>query len=542
MNWTPNPTDRRALVNGRIHTMASPDDTVDAIAWDGDTITATGDADVRAWAAQHDVALEDLEGRTVVPGFVDAHTHFLHVGVKHTRPDLRGATSRAEALDRVAAFLDDHPEGAVIAEGWDEDGWPDGAPTKADADRLAPDRPLVLRRICGHKAIANEAALPLIRNIWDDDTLVNMETGVLLEQPSLYLNEALPVPPEQLDAALQESCAIAHRLGVTTVGDYEQAPYREALLRAARRGTLTVRVACSIYVQQLESAISEGFQTGRRGHGPDDGDGPGTSPWVQDAGLKVFLDGSLGGHTAYLRKPYCDHAGHGMPNWTPQEVHEFFQKAHRHGIQIHAHAIGDAAIDQGLDGFEALERPTDEPTDGQTMNGRAVTGEPLRHRFEHYEIVHDDQVVRTAQLGIVASSQPNFVGVWSSKGGMYEERLGERFLLNNRFRSFKNAGLRLAFGSDGMPFGAPYGLQAAVDHPVEAERLTPAEAVWHYTAEAAWSLHLHDVGQLRPGWKADLLILDQPNLDAPPKTWTIQETISGGVSRGGNTEPILREA
>lgn len=528
MTWQPRDATRRALVNGTIWTMETPTATSDAIAWDGDTVAAVGDHDVRAWAAQHNVPVEDLEGRSVLPGFVDAHTHFLHVGVKHTRPDLRGARSRKEALERVATFLADHPEGAVIAEGWDEDGWPDGAPTIDDADRLAPDRPLVLRRICGHKAIANRAALPAIRAIWDDDKLVNMDTGVLLEQPSLYLNEALPVPPEQLDAALQESCAIAHRLGVTTVGDYEQAPYREALLRAAKRGTLSVRVACSIYVQQLESAIEEGFATGRRGHGPDDAPGAaGTSPWMQDAGLKVFLDGSLGGHTAYLRKPYCDHAGHGMPNWSDEQVRAFFARAHAAGIQIHAHAIGDAAIDQGLAAFAELD----------------LADSALRHRFEHYEIVHDEQVAKTAELGIVASSQPNFVGVWSSKGGMYEDRLGERFLLNNRFRTFKNAGVRLAFGSDGMPFGALYGVQAAVDHPVEAERLSHAEAVWHYTREAAWSLHMEKVGWLAPGNKADLLVVDAEDLAAtPPSSWIFSEVISGGISRGGNTEPALRES
>lgn len=530
MPWQPHDASRRALINGSIRPMTTPDATSEAIAWDGDTVVALGDTAVRAWADQHGVPLEDLEGRTVIPGFVDAHTHFLHVEVKHLRPDLRGAKNRSEALDRVAAFLAAHPDGPVIAEGWDEDGWPDGPPTIEDADRLAPDRPLVLRRICGHKAVANHAALPLIRATWDDDALVNMETGVLLEQPSLYLNEVLPVPDEQLDQAVQACCRTAHRLGITALGDYEQAPMRDALLRAAAAGTLSVRVACSIYTQQLESAMAEGFRTGRHAPGPD-----GPSPWMQDAGLKVFLDGSLGGHTAYLREPYCDHGGHGMPNWGDDEVADWFQKAHDADIQIHAHAIGDAAIDQGLDAFADL-KPSDE------AQGCAVDGTPLRHRFEHYEIVHDEQIQRTHELGIVASSQPNFVGVWSSKGGMYEDRLGERFLLNNRFQTFRNAGLRLAFGSDGMPFGPLYGLQAAIDHPVPEERLSPAEAVWHYTKEAAWSLHMDDVGHLSVGAKADVLVLDTHDLDGTaPKTWTILETISGGVSRGGNTEPILHE-
>ncbi len=162
----------------------------------------------------------------------------------------------------------------------------------------------------------------------------------------------------------------------------------------------------------------------------------------------------------------------------------------------------------------------------------APAGRGLRHRFEHYEIVHDDQVARTVELGLVASSQPNFVGEWSAKGGMYHARLGDRYRLNNRFRSFLDAGVALAFGSDGMPFGPLVGLQGAVGHPDPGQRLTPAEAVWHYTTGAAWALHWEDaVGALVPGMKADLVVLEQTELDAQPAKWVVKETIAGGVRR-----------
>jgi predicted amidohydrolase YtcJ len=192
-------------------------------------------------------------------------------------------------------------------------------------------------------------------------------------------------------------------------------------------------------------------------------------------------------------------------------------------VQVHAHAIGDAAIDQGLAAFGRLAARSD-------LEGKGWGGNALRHRFEHFEIAHDDQVGRTVELGLVSSSQPNFVGEWSAKGGMYHARLGDRFLLNNRFRSFKEAGLALAFGSDGMPFGPLVGIQAAVGHPVPAERLEPLEAAWHYTWMAAWSLHWPDLGHLAPGGPADLVVLD-PMDPSKPSTWTIQETISGGASR-----------
>ena len=180
----------RAFVNARVLAMGPPRDGKpgweiehQAILWQGDTVVAVGsDEDVRAKAKQLGAKTEDLEGRVVLPGFVDAHTHFLHVGVKRTRPDLRGAKSLKEALARLAAFLRGHPGGHhVIAEGWDESEWtpgrgeaaPDGKarkPTRQDLDAVIAqaakdgagpiDRPVVLRRICGHIAVASSGASP----------------------------------------------------------------------------------------------------------------------------------------------------------------------------------------------------------------------------------------------------------------------------------------------------------------------------------------------------------------------------------------------
>ncbi len=504
---------------------------------------------------------EPLDGRLVLPGFVDAHTHFLHVGVKTTRPDLRGSKSLQEALGRLARWLAAHPGSSpVIGEGWDESEWGDPRrPTRDDVDAVVAaaakeghgplDRPVVLRRICGHVAVAGSGALPLVRARWDDDAAANPRSGLLLEAPSLYLNEVLPSTADQLDRAVAEACREAHRLGITAVGDYSQAPYRAALQRAAARGALTVRVASSIYVQQLEAEVAAGFRTGRPGLAPPDVATPlgkghagavpgrdggdrsagGSSAWLHDGGLKVFLDGSLGAHTAHLREPYLDllpgdaAAGRGSRIWTDEELDRHLEAAHSAGVQVHAHAIGDGAIDQGLAAFHRLSARMD-------LEGKGWGGNALRHRFEHFEIAHDDQVLQAAELQIVSSSQPNFVGEWSAKDGMYHSRLGERFSLNNRFRTLKEAGLPLAFGSDGMPFGPLVGLQSAVAHPESSQRLEPLEAAWHYTWMAAWSLHWEDLGRLAPGKPADLVVL-AGTPEQPPKQWILQETISGGSSR-----------
>lgn len=552
----------------------------EGVLWQGGRLRLVGTAgQVRAEARRLGIEAESMDGRLVLPGFVDAHTHFLHVGIKTTRPDLRGAASLGEALRRVAEWLAAHPGAEpVIAEGWDEAGWPEARrPTRDEVDLLVAtasragrgpaDRPVVLRRICGHVAVAGSAALPLVWGRWPDPEAVDQASGLLLESPSLYLNEVMPSTPGQLDRAVQEACREAHRFGVTAVGDYSQAPYRAALQRAAAHGTLTVRVASSIYVQQLEAEIAAGFRTGRPSKGVSgpkgpqgnaseaDGDGRATSgEWLRDGGLKVFLDGSLGGRTAFLREPYVGESaegveessagpagagpaggGHGHAHletpgggrgtriWTDADLDRHFGMAQAAGVQVHAHAIGDAAIDQGLAAFHRLATRAD-------LEGKGWGGNAMRHRFEHFEIAHDEQVVQAAELGLVSSSQPNFVGEWSSKGGMYQERLGDRFLLNNRFRRFKDAGLPLAFGSDGMPFGPLVGLHAAVAHPDEAQRLAPLEAAWHYTWMAAWSLHWETLGHLAPGNPADLVILEG-DPDEATAAWKVCETIVDGRSR-----------
>lgn len=197
-----------------------------AILWVGDRVRLVGSTgQVTAEARRLGIEPQAADGRLVLPGFVDAHTHFLHVGVKTTRPDLRGAKSLQEALARTAQWLASHPgSGPVIAEGWDESEWGDSRrPTRDDVDAVVAaaakeghgplDRPVVLRRICGHVAVAGSGALPLVRARWPDEAAVDPRTGLLLEAPSLYLNEVLPSTPQQLDRAVQEACAEAHRPG-----------------------------------------------------------------------------------------------------------------------------------------------------------------------------------------------------------------------------------------------------------------------------------------------------------------------------------------
>jgi len=513
----------RALIDAVVLPMDDPGRTGTGVLWeDGKVVLVGDDAQVTAEAEHRGIRPERLGGRLVLPGFVDAHMHFLQVGLKDLRPDLHGATSLDDALARVAAWIEAHPgDGPVTAEGWDESLWGDPRrPHRDDLDRLAPDRPVVMRRVCGHVAVANGAALQVIGDRWSEPGQVDAPTGLLLEEPSLYLSEALPPTDAELDAAVDAACRAAHRLGVTSLGDYAQAPHRRALARAAAEGRLTVRVAASLYPQDLEAELERGFRTGRP-HGTPQG----PSPWLRDGGLKVFLDGSIGGRTALLREPYADEpSGRGCRLWSDEALDRLLRRASEAGVQIHAHAIGDGAVDQGLDAFTRLAvRRT-----GLHGSREETQEDPLRHRFEHFEIVHDGQVQRAARLRLAACVQPNFVGAWSGPGGLYEKRLGSRCSLNNRFVSCLRAGIRLSFGSDGMPFSPLVGLQAALDHPIPSERLGAHEALWLYTRAAAWSLHWEgEIGSLEPGKHADLVVLEA-DLARPPRTWRILETVQAG--------------
>lgn len=516
----------RAFVNARILTMDRPEH-ASAILFDDRVLHVGDDETIRAKAADVAAEVEDLGGRVVLPGFVDAHMHLLHVGIKRTRPDLRGTKSKKEALQRVADWLaQDAGQGPVTGEGWDEADWGDDGPiVRADFEHLT-HRPLVLRRICGHKAVANGAALPLVRAKWDDER-VDEQSGVLLEEPSLYLNEVMPASDDALDLAVQEACRVAAHLGVTTVSTYEQAPLRAALVRAAKH--LPIRIHCNVYPQALDQVLEEGFRTGRPTGGSNG------QARLHDGGLKVFLDGSLGGHTALMLEPYDDRPDtKGRQIWSDEELDHLFQQATDHDVQLHVHAIGDGAVEQGLRAFERLRDRV-----GGVPAIQLPDGTTLHHRFEHYEIVHDEQIDRTAALRVWASSQPNFVGAWSSHGGMYEERIGQRFFLNNRFQTMMAKGVRVAFGSDGMPFGPLTGIAAAVAHPVEAERMSPEQAIWHATSEAAASLGRDDIGRLVPGCHADLLVLDRTDVDGDPKEWVIAQTLVGGdvVTRNDSPTP-----
>lgn len=457
--------------NGPILTQDKARPLAEALAVAGDRIAALG-AEARALQGPA-TRVVDLQGRALLPGFIDAHNHFVHYGLRLLRLDLSNVRDKDALLQSVAERAKMTPgDGWVVGHSWDEAKWSEKAlPTQDELDQAAGGRRALLARVDRHGGLATSAALReagIARGPFVVES--DYEKLTRLTQPSLGT----------LVKAIVQATRRAHELGVTSSHVICHGDDLAALQAARDTGALGVRVSCFIEEAKLEHAIALGA---RRGLG---------DAWVRLLGLKLFADGSFGSRTAAVSFRYHDAPGDGMLVHEEGRLEALVKRARQAGLQIAVHAIGDRAARRVVDALEAA---------GVTPSERA--------RIEHLEMVDDVDVKRAAAMGVIASVQPNFTGEWGHKGGMYEARLGWAHARRlNRYRAYLDAGLPLAFGSDDMPLGPLYGVRSAVEAPEPAQRVTVEEALRAYTAGAAWAGFAEDeVGTLREGMLADLVVL-----------------------------------
>lgn len=517
---------RRALIReAHVHDGTGP--RADALLIDGDRIEAVGEAARVRAAALPDETLTEiaLPGLTIVPGFIDAHTHLVHLGFGLIRPDLAGAPSAAAVLERVRAALERHdPARPLIAEHWDDGAWaPGDRLLRADLDRLAPSTPVVLRRVCGHKAVVNGAALAHLTAhpaglTYDACGFIDAATGTLIEDAAMRLAEIFPPGAAEVEAALAAALARAARLGITGAHDIVTPDALRAEQAARRAGRLTLRLTAHLDLAHLDAVEELGLASGL-------GDA-----WLRLGGVKLYLDGSLGARTAALREPYADAGGRagdrGLLLYEETKLAALVRRLDAAGLTAVMHAIGDRAIAAALAALEAV--------------GPAAVRE-RRHRIEHLELTPDDLVERVARSGATASMQPNFVARWGGPGGMYESALGPaRLAAMNRFWSLAERGVPLAFGSDCMPMDPLAGLAGAIAHPLARERLDPAAALAAYTRGAAWAgFAERETGTIEPGKLADLAILDGDPLVAPAASRVVATIVGGAAvfTAAGSSSP-----
>jgi predicted amidohydrolase YtcJ len=480
--------DALALLHGRL--LPARDDGADAVLVRGGRIARVARAEEVERELPAGAERVELNGRVVVPGFQDAHFHFLQYGRTLLRPSPAHCASREELL---AAIDDAHRRrggrAALICHGWDESAWPiRRPPVRADLDAIAPDRPIVARRVCGHFAVANGAALALLAERWKGGG-VSPETGHVVEEPALELDELFPPDAPEAAAALEAAGRACLALGITTACDFLRPRGLATYAAALAASTLPLRITAWVLEECLDEA----------GGIPGD---PGASDRFVVRGLKVFCDGTIGGRTAALLDDYADRPGErGRLLVSRPKLRALVRRAHAAGRAVALHAIGDRAI------AEALEVLGELPREEIAERG---------HRLEHVEMPRPSDPARLAALGVRPCVQPNFLR-WAEPGGMYETALGrERWRRMNPFRSLLREGCRPFFGSDGMPASPALGIRHALAHPVESERLTVDEAVRLYTEEAA-TPGRPSRGRLAPGEPADLAVLaDLPERLPPP--------------------------
>jgi predicted amidohydrolase YtcJ len=518
------------LRNGRVYPIEPAHIRAQAVAVKGDRIFAVGDDSELEPLIGSKTQVINLEGRLVLPGFTDSHVHFLAYALRCHQVVLDGVDDWEEVGRRIRAGVERAAPGEwVLGWGWNQNLWGDGTfPSKADLDDIAPHNPVAFNRTDFHSSWVNSLALEKAgitretpdpsasgtvasQGRIDRDPATGEPSGILREWGAMRLVEdVIPVPNDDaVDTALREMIAEAHQLGLTGVHDMRVETERLSTLRAFqrlyRRGELTLRVSCALPVDRLDEAIAVGLGSGL-------GDAT-----LHISGVKVFTDGSMGSGTAWMLEPYADDPdNYGMAVTPKDQLCDIAYRAGQAGLSLIIHAIGDRAIREVLDILAEVRE-----------NGERRMEDDLRHRIEHVQLIHPDDIPRLAQLGVIASMQPvHVMDDWPVADRVWGH---ERSRTAYAFRSLLDAGTHLAFGSDCpvAPFNPLLGIQAAVLRQNEKgkpeggwypqERLTVTEAVRGYTMGAAYAVRLEDVlGSITPGKLADLVVLDRDIFEIEP--------------------------
>jgi predicted amidohydrolase YtcJ len=480
-----------------------------------------------------------------MPGFNDAHVHFLMGARNLQNLDLSEETSVAGIRQRIAEFARTHPDRQwLLGRGWFYAVFPGGMPDRALLDSLVPGRPVAIEAYDSHTTWVNSVALARL-GITDDTPnpprgeiqrdQAGRATGILKEAAMELVDRALS--PRTLTEDIESLAAaarLAFRHGLTSVQEAGAGPEQFEIYRALHasgqpmvRIRLGQRIEPGLAMADLERrlieyrALSLPHRNGR---------------WISAGIVKAFADGVIESGTAVMLAPYEGMTAHqpgavGYPQWEPGELEEAVRVADHRGWQIQVHAIGDGAVRMALDAYERAA----------ATNG----ARDRRHRIEHIETIDAADIPRFASLGVVASMQPYHADPEPAQLDLYKSKIGpERASRGWPWNSIRRAGGRLAFGSDWpiVSFDPFLGLNSAVNRTTRAgrpaggwlpgERLSLAEALAGYTSGSAWAAHEDAIkGTLQSGTLADVVVLDRDLFTAPPSeivATSVQTTILGG--------------
>jgi predicted amidohydrolase YtcJ len=521
------------VLHGRVWTVDTAHPQAEALAIHGSRIIAVGsDADIAKWIGPGTKQI-DAQGKSVLPGFIDAHVHFTSGGGEISGVHLRDAATPQEFARRIGEHAKKLPKGEWMLGGtWDHELW-GGTPLPSHdwVDALTPDTPVFVTRYDGHMAMANAIALRLAGITRDTKhppggTIVRDKdgnpTGLMKDAAMDLVYRAMPpTSEEKLLRMARAGMDEARRFGVTSIHDISSTEDVRAYQVLAARGELTLRIYCITPLPQWEAPATAGL---RAAFGND---------WIHLGALKGFADGSLGSTTALFEQPFTDAPQtSGLPNammLPERNMLKMALGADKAGLQIAVHAIGDKANRIMLDVYADVAK----------QNGPR---DDRRWRIEHAQHLRQEDFSRFAQLGVIASVQPYHAiddGRWA------EKRIGhERCKTTYAFRTLLDHGVRLAFGSDWTvaPLNPLLGLYAAVTRATldgknprgwfPEQTLTLKEAIEAYTLGSAFAEFGEKTkGSLTPGKLADVVILDANLFSIAPekiKDATVRYTVVGG--------------
>jgi predicted amidohydrolase YtcJ len=488
----PAPTGTVLLRGGAVYSPADPFAT--AMVVDGDTVAWVGSEGAADSFADGVDTVVRLDGALVTPAFTDAHVHTTSTGFALTGLDLGGAASLAEALARTAAHAAAHPADRVLlGHGWDETRWPERRPpTRAELDAAAGGRPLYLTRTDVHSAAVSGALLDLVPGIQDEPGFDPQGPVTRDAHHAVRRAAYAAVTPEQRAAAQRAALRHAAEQGI---GALHECAGPEISSEDDLTGLLTLAAA----------------EPGPRvfGYWAEAVGAPADLDRIRDLGAigaagDLFVDGSIGSHTACLHAPYADAPHTGVSYLDADTIARHLILCTEAGVQAGFHAIGDAAVSAVVDGVRAAA--------GAVGLERVRA---LRHRVEHAELMTPATIAAFAEFGLVASVQPAFDAAWGGEDGMYAHRLGaERARALNPFAAMTRAGVPLVLGSDSPvtpldPWGA---VRAAAFHRTPEHRIS-ARAAFNAHTRGGWrAIGRDDTGVLVPGAPADYAVWNSADL------------------------------
>ncbi|MBC7186237.1 MAG: amidohydrolase [Calditrichaeota bacterium] len=502
------------ITNARVWTGCETKPWAEAVAVANDRIAAVGSSAEVSRLASASTRVIDAQGKMVVPGFIDCHVHFLEGGFRLSSVQLRDASTPAEFIKRIKEYAEQVGPGVWITGGdWDHALWGGELPTHQWVDSVSTRNPVWVSRLDGHMALANSLAMQAAgvsakTPDVEGGTIVRdaqgNPTGIFKDNAMALIDRVVPEPDQsQKERALQAAMNYVASQGVTSVHHMGTWDDLALFRRAHAAGKLLTRIYAAVPLATAELLANE-----VRAHGRGD-------EWLRIGMVKGFVDGSLGSHTAAFFEPFTDAPGDsGLLVNTPEDLLRWVSQADSAGLQVAIHAIGDRANALLLDIYARVA----------AQNGQR----DRRFRIEHAQHLRPADILRFAQLGVIASMQPYHAiddGRWA------EKVIGsERIKTTYAFRSLIDSGAHVVFGSDWYvaPPSPLLGIYAAVTRRtidgmnpegwVPEQKITVEEALRAYTAKAAYaSFEEREKGTLEPGKLADFAVLDRDITRIPPE-------------------------